>query len=79
MAGYFDRIISVLCPTELSIQRIMNRDGISVEQATLRLSNQMPPEEYARRSDFVINNISAESAQSDLEQVLKALDIISNT
>lgn len=53
---HFDYIICVTAPLEVRIERIMKRDGITREKAMEWINRQMPQEEKARRSDFVIEN-----------------------
>lgn len=53
---HFDYIICVTAPLEVRIERIMKRDGISREKAMEWINRQMPQEEKARRSDYVIEN-----------------------
>lgn len=50
----FDFVAVTVCPPDLQVQRIMERDGISDEAARQRIASQMPAEEKARRADFVI-------------------------
>lgn len=54
----FDYTVAVVAETEVSLERIMQRDGIDREAATLRLQRQLPPEEKARLADFTIRNNS---------------------
>lgn len=53
---YVDRIVCVSAPREVRIQRIMQRDGISRQQAIAWIDRQMSQEEKERLSDFVIIN-----------------------
>lgn len=54
--GILEAVIGVRCERTVQIDRIMNRDGISREEARRVVSAQMDPEEKARASDYVINN-----------------------
>jgi len=54
--GMFEAVIGVRCEKTVQIDRIMNRDGISREEARRIVSSQMDPEEKARASDYVIDN-----------------------
>lgn len=51
-----DTVISVLCPKELRIKRIMARDGLTLERATERTNAQKPDEFYIGHSDTVLIN-----------------------
>ena len=53
---YLDYVIGVYAPAPLRIQRVMERDNISLEAVTARMSKQMDEEEKMRLCNFVINN-----------------------
>jgi dephospho-CoA kinase len=53
---FFDKIISVVAPLELRIDRIMKRDNISREKVLERLKNQYTDENKMKNSDFIITN-----------------------
>ena len=48
----------IYTPKSLQTKRLMQRDGISQEEATLKISNQMDIEEKKNLADFVIDNSS---------------------
>ena len=50
----FDFVVVTLCTRNEQIQRIVARDRLTAEQAEQRIAAQMPPEEKARRANFVI-------------------------
>lgn len=50
-----DLVVSVIAPQEVRIQRIMNRDSLTRQQALQRLSAQQPESYYRRQSDIVID------------------------
>ena len=52
--GDFDFVVATVCPPEQQIQRIIERDGLTEEEARRRIAAQMPAEEKARRAQFVI-------------------------
>lgn len=59
----FEKNLDVLCdtvwcawlPTDLQIQRLMARDGLSQQEALARIASQMPTDEKAARSAVVID------------------------
>lgn len=51
-----NKIIVVTADKKIRLNRIINRDKILLNQAVLRLDNQLPDEEYLKIADFVINN-----------------------
>ncbi len=50
----FDRIVVVVCDPATQLRRLMARDGISQDDARLRVAAQLPIEEKAARADYVI-------------------------
>lgn len=52
----FDKIIMVAAPLELSIQRVMERDGIRKQEVENRLVNQWPQQRKIDLSHFVLHN-----------------------
>ena len=56
MDKYCDRVLAVAADDELRYRRIMERDGLSREQAALRIARQMPQEEKLARADAAIFN-----------------------
>lgn len=70
-------IVCVTAPLTVRISRIMQRDNISKEQAEEWIAQQMPQEEVARLSNYVIVN----DGESDLDQQIESIlsDIYSKT
>ena len=50
----FDAVIVTAVDPETQVQRVIKRDGVSEEEARLRLAAQLPIDEKVRRADFVI-------------------------
>ena len=62
-AGYqslFDKIIHVSCPLEISISRVVTRDGVTRNEVLRRMNFQMADHEKAAISDFIILNDGSE-------------------
>lgn len=70
---YVDRIVCVTAPREVRIERIMRRDGITRVKAQEWIDCQMPQEEVAQRSDFVIVNDGCRELEPQLDNILKEL------
>lgn len=67
---YCDRVLSVLAPEEMRIQRIMQRDEVSREYAASRIYAQPKDDWYRERSDHILVN------DGDLDKLQKqALDV----
>jgi len=56
MTEGYDEIMVVYVPEEVQLRRLMERDGLTTEQAMNRIRSQMPIEEKKRRADVVIDN-----------------------
>ena len=54
--GIWDRLIVVTAPYEVSVERIVARDGIRPEMARRRLDAQLPEAALAARADFLLAN-----------------------
>ena len=51
-----DRTLGVFAPLDVRIHRICERDGLSEQDARIRISNQMPDDELRKYMDFEIEN-----------------------
>ena len=67
----YDIIICVFSPRSLQVERMTSKRGYSEEQAEARLSAQIPVEEKAARSHYVIENSgSAENLKQEAKRLL---------
>ncbi len=62
-----DKIITVTAPLEIRIQRVIERDQTDREKVLARIQQQMPQEEKAERSQYIIVN---DGQHSLIQQVL---------
>lgn len=51
----FDKLIVVHCRPELQLERLVKRDGLTLEEAARRINSQMPQEEKKRYADYLID------------------------
>ncbi len=69
-----DLVIVVTAPKDIRLERILTRDGISLEQALTRINVQQPDEYYFARADIIIRNYPPydrdERELSQLEELL---------
>jgi dephospho-CoA kinase len=69
----FDRTITVYTQEETALNRL-EKEGITREEAVLRLKAQLPIEDKTRRSDFAIdNNGTIEETMSQVKKIYKKL------
>lgn len=68
-----DRVVVVTAPEALRIERIMQRDGISREQALQWLSRQWPQERVRQLADFEIVNDGLTDIDKQLNIILEQL------
>lgn len=67
---FLDAVAIVDAPMDVRIRRVVERDNVSPEQVTARMSHQLPPEELRRRADYVIeNNGDFEDLRRQVERV----------
>lgn len=70
---YVDRVVVVTAPEEVRLQRIMQRDGISREQALQWLSRQWPQERVRQLAEFEIVNDGLTDIDKQLNNILEQL------
>ena len=67
----YDIILCVSSPRSLQVERMTSRRGYTEEQAEARLAAQLPVEEKAARSDYVIENGgSAENLMDEAKKLV---------
>ena len=64
-----DRNILVTAETQVRIQRVMERDGVSEQQVRARMDKQMSDEEKMKMTDYILLN------QQDHSVILQVLDL----
>lgn len=75
MKPLFDRVVVVCCSPDVQLQRLMVRDGLSLEDAQRRIAAQLPILEKVKQADEVIeNNGSLEDLQQRVQVLLKNLE-----
>ncbi|MCB0365143.1 MAG: dephospho-CoA kinase [Bdellovibrionaceae bacterium] len=55
----FDQVVLVYAPESTQIERVMNRDGFSLDEAKQRVASQLAIEEKRRRAQIVLDNSGA--------------------
>lgn len=61
-----DKIIVVTAPEEIRLERILQRDGITPEQAMTRINAQKSDEYYFRKADIIIRTYPPYNLQDEL-------------
>ncbi len=51
----FDKVVVVHCEPDIQLQRLMERNNLTKEEAVARISSQMPSAEKLKFADFAIN------------------------
>ena len=68
------RVIVVACNTEAQLQRLMQRNTLTRDEAMKRVDAQMPLEEKRRRATYIIDNDgSLEDTRRQVEELYKEL------
>ena len=70
---YIDKVVVVDADRDVRIQRTLERDGCSKEQAEKRISSQMNDAERRKKADYIIQNNPASDINSQLFELTKAL------
>ena len=74
VAHRFDQVVVVYAKESVQIMRLMQRDGLSREEARQALSVQIDLQEKAKEADFVIDNSGTPGeTQSQVEKVWQEL------
>lgn len=75
MASLFDAVVAVTADTRLRIERLVDRDGVTRDQARALLDVQMDDAEKISRSRYVLtNNGSSEALKRDVERLYRDLE-----
>jgi dephospho-CoA kinase len=68
--GKFDAVILVSCPEKLRIERIQERDGLTLEEIHLRMRFQWSDDKKRMHADYTIENINISDANQQLRSAL---------
>lgn len=66
-----EKIIVVVCPESIRLERLLRRDNITKKEAMLRMSAQKSEEYYIENADIIIRNYPPYDADSEAENFLK--------
>ena len=70
----FDAVIVVACTPQTQLQRVMERDGLTRENAQRRIASQWPIEEKVSRADYVIRTDGSYAATDEqVDRLVKEL------
>lgn len=73
----FDKLIVVWCDSDIQLERLMFRNGLSESDALARINSQMPQEEKKKYADFLIDTSKGfESAREKTIEVFEKLEKI---
>jgi dephospho-CoA kinase len=71
----FDAIVVVACPREMQLQRLMERNKLSKEDAEKRIAAQLPIDQKVKRATYVINNDGTfESTNAQVDALIQKLN-----
>lgn len=70
----FDKIIFIKTDENIQLERLMNRNNYSKEEAEVRINSQMPQADKLEKSDYIIeNNSSIENLYTAIENIISQL------
>ncbi|MER3431987.1 MAG: dephospho-CoA kinase [Leptolyngbya sp. ERB_1_1] len=75
MTDLVTEIWVIFCPESQQLQRLMQREKLSLEQAQARIQSQMPIQQKRDRADFVLDNST--TLEALMQQVDRALSLTS--
>lgn len=70
---YFDKIIAVVAPQKLRIERVKRRSGLSRKEILNRIKNQTSSKTLRQRADYVIINDNRTAIIPQVERILKSI------
>ncbi len=73
-----DKIVAVLAPVSLRIERAMQRDGATREQIEARIKAQMSDDELVARADFAIVNFNLDDVEKDVAELNYRFKVYNN-
>lgn len=68
-----DKIIAVVAPLEIRIERILKRDNTDYKSIMSRIQNQWTDEMRIVKSDYVIENLDVENTKNQVSKLFKVL------
>jgi len=70
----FDKLIVVHCRPDVQLERLMRRNGLSLEKAEARINAQLPQAEKLRHADFAVDTSgSFDETRARVEEVYEQL------
>ena len=66
-----DKVIAVIAPKEVRLQRVMQRDSISREQALQWMSRQQTQSKVISKSDFIVVNDGVTNIDKQIRKILE--------
>ncbi len=70
----FDKLIVVYCEPKIQLERLMARNNLTLDEATARISSQMPSSEKLKFANFTINtSFGFEDTRSQVEMLYEQL------
>ena len=70
---YFDKIIAVVAPQKLRIERVKMRSGMSRKEILNRIKNQTSSKTLRQRADYVVINDDRTAIIPQVERILKSI------
>lgn len=70
---YFDKIIAVVAPQKLRIERVKRRSGLSRKEILNRIKNQTSRKTLRQRADYVVINDDQTAIIPQVERILKSI------
>ena len=76
MQWKFDKVITVYCDERVQLERVIQRDNLSCEDAKKRIDSQLPQDVKVSKSDFSIDNSGGiEELNKSIENLMEQIKI----
>jgi len=75
LENHFDKIISVISPQDIKIQRVIQRSNMQRDKIEKIISSQLPNEILIQKSDFVIINNEKEALLPQIVEIIQGLGV----
>lgn len=74
LCSVVDRSMAVVAPERLRVERVISRDGVTEEQAYMRIRSQMDQDELSARCDYVVVADQVRPVLPQLERIVWELE-----
>ncbi|HSA05456.1 MAG TPA: dephospho-CoA kinase, partial [Tenuifilaceae bacterium] len=71
-----DKTILVIAPEQVRLERVIDRDNVTVDNVKSRMANQATQDELIKLADYLINNDGKELVTPQLIRIIENLKML---